>query len=62
MPNIYGGRLGRILAKYPRNQCEKCGTFQVQIINYAAGDPVWRCRHCKHQFSKPFDDKQQDPF
>lgn len=52
----YGGRLGKIQKVYPRVQCEKCGTFQVQIINYLRGDPKYKCRHCKHVFTLPFSD------
>ena len=52
----YAGRLGRIIEKYPKVQCEKCGTFQVQIINYLDGDAGYKCRHCKHEFTLPFKD------
>ena len=50
----YGGRLGEIIKKYPKVQCYKCYTFQVQIKNYLQGDPEYKCRHCKHQFTLPF--------
>lgn len=53
---MYAGRLGRILKKYPQTNCEKCGTSQVQIINYLVGDPEYKCRKCKHKFTLPFSD------
>lgn len=59
----YGGRLGAILEKYPRVHCPICATPQVQIINYNKGDPKWKCRKCKQQFTMPFNDhgKQYEP-
>jgi len=52
----YGGRLGRIISVYPKVQCNNCGTYQVQIVSYLEGDPEYRCRHCKFQFTLPFKD------
>jgi transposase-like protein len=54
MPCNYGGRLGRILKVHPNVQCEKCGTYQVQIVSYLEGDPEYKCRHCKFKFSLPY--------
>lgn len=54
--NNYGGRLGRIIEKYPKVQCKECGTFQVQITSYLSGNPEYRCRCCKHKFTLPFTD------
>jgi hypothetical protein len=36
-----------LMAHAPR--CEKCDTFQVQIIRTEA-PAVWKCRICKHRF------------
>ena len=60
--NNYGGRLGRIIKKYPKVPCKDCGNYQVQITNYLEGDPQYRCRKCKHNFSLPFDDLPVEDF
>jgi len=53
--SMYGGRLGAILDKYNNLECPECSTKQVQIISYLSGDPEWKCRHCKHKWSLPFE-------
>lgn len=32
--------------------CEKCGTMQVQLIDWDLNiyPAKWKCRHCKHEF------------
>ncbi len=58
MNNIYGGRLGKIIDKYPKVQCPICMTPQVQIINHLRGDVEWKCRHCKQRFTMPFNEDE----
>ena len=60
MPCNYAGRLGRIIKQYPKVQCHKCNTFQVQIVSYLEGDPKYKCRHCKHKFTLPFEDSVEE--
>lgn len=58
MSVLYGGRLGKIMAKYPTNSlcCSNCESQQLQIINYLSGDPKYRCRKCRYTFTLPFED------
>lgn len=56
MGNFYGGRLGRVIAAFPKQECPKCYSPQVQIISYLSGDPEWKCRKCKHIFTRVFED------
>lgn len=32
--------------------CPECGTEQVQLINWRKPELEYKCRHCKHKFSK----------
>ena len=31
--------------------CPKCGDVQVQLVDWAAAPPQWKCRACKHKFT-----------
>jgi len=60
MINHYGGRLGRIIDKYPKLKCHTCNSNQIQIVRYLSGDPEYKCRKCNHSFTLPFTDKDED--
>lgn len=34
--------------------CPKCGTMQVQLVDWSTDLLKMKCRHCKHKFEKAF--------
>jgi transposase-like protein len=43
--------LGREMNKQ-KLSCPKCETRQIQLIGYMDEPAKWKCRHCRHVFTK----------